>query len=98
MSRREEFATKIDVADWSCLRAHLHRDGLIIVGGSLDLADVAVKIANDDAGTIGGWIALGELGKPSVEQITAWDANKTHLFNILIVSPYVLIQQCDPSH
>jgi hypothetical protein len=93
MVSNEELATKIDVAEWSWLRAHLERGGLIVVDGSLDLAEVGVKVVGDDAARIGAWIKDGLLGKPSAAQIEAWDADQARCFDTLIVSPYVLIQE-----
>ncbi|MFH1026896.1 MAG: DUF2288 family protein, partial [Pseudomonadota bacterium] len=36
---KEDLALSIDEAEWSSLRAHLERGGLILVDDSLDLAD-----------------------------------------------------------
>ena len=57
---KEEMALTIDEADWSCLRAHLHRGGLILVDDSLDLADTAHKVAADDIAIIQMILAIGQ--------------------------------------
>ncbi|BCS55515.1 DUF2288 domain-containing protein [Geobacter sp. SVR] len=93
MTTKEEILQTIDEAEWSWLRAHLERGGLIAVDGSLELAEVALKIAGDDAGIIGRWIDGGLIGKPSAAQIEAWDTETTKRFDAVIVSPYVLIQE-----
>lgn len=90
---REELAHMIDDAEWDWLRTHLERGGLVLVDGSLDLADAALKIARDDASAVGEWIANGMIGKPTAEQIAAWDGDRTKTFSMLVVSPYVLIQE-----
>ena len=90
---REELALAIDEAAWGWLRAHLERGGLIVVARGLDIAEVGVKLAADDATAIGGLIAGGGLTKPSAEQIAAWDGDREKRFLCLIVSPYVLIQE-----
>ena len=90
---KEELATKIDLADWSMLSAHLERGGVILADPILELAEVGVSLANDDAKLVERWIAGGLLSKPSVEQIKSWDAEKGKKFLCLIVSPYVLVQE-----
>jgi hypothetical protein len=90
---REELALLADEVDWSCLRAHLARGGLIIVAPDLDLVTVAICVAGDDASSIGRWINDGKLAKPSESQILEWDAEPSRIFTMLIASPYVLIQE-----
>lgn len=90
---REELTLDILTADWHSLRAHLERGGVIVVDGSLDLVDVAVKVAEDYASIIGQWINNGFLCKPAAEQIAEWDCNKQKCFRMLIISPYILIQE-----
>lgn len=90
---REELVLEIVEADWANLRAHLERGGLILVDHSLDLDEVALKVTSDDATSIGQWINSGLLTKPSSDQIVHWDADGEKHFRMLIVSPYILIQE-----
>jgi hypothetical protein len=94
---KEELALTIDEADWSCLRAHLRRGGLILVDDALDLADTAYKVAADDAGTIRNLIENGMIGKPSDTKIRLWEEDLHKKFAMLIVSPYVLFQEKMPT-
>lgn len=89
---REELAVTVDVAEWRLLRGHLERGGLIVVDRELDLVEAGVRVANDDAATIGSWIEAGKLAKPSAEQIAEWDAADGKKFRMLIISPYILIR------
>ena len=90
---REELALLADEVEWSCLRAHLKRGGLIVVAAGLDLLNVAISVAADDSSSIGHWINEGKLAKPSEAQILEWDADSSKLLTMLIASPYVLIQE-----
>ncbi len=90
---REELTLAVDEAEWGWLRAHLEREGLIVVAHDLDIVDVGVKIASDDTAAVSDWIAAGKLARPSAEEIAAWDGNRGKRFLSLIVSPYVLIQE-----
>lgn len=92
---REELALTVDVAEWQMLRAHLERGGLIIVDRELELVEVGVAVAADDAAAIQRWITDGKLAKPSADQIATWNAAGRQ-FRMLIVSPYILIQEEPP--
>jgi len=94
---KEELATKIDVAEWGMLRAHLERGGIIVVDPLLELAEVAAGIATDDVKAVERWIAGGLLGKPTAEQLKTWDAEQAKKFLCLITSPYVLVQEQSPA-
>ncbi|MBU5611890.1 DUF2288 domain-containing protein [Geomonas azotofigens] len=90
---REELATKVDIADWLSLRAHLERGGVIVVDPLLELIEVGTALAADEVQKVQRWLSTGLLTKPSHEQVQTWDADKGKIFNCLIISPYVLIQE-----
>ena len=94
---KEELALTIDEAQWDCLRAHLHRGGLILVDDALDLADTAHRVAADEVETIQRLVEQGMIGKPSDEKIRLWEEDKQKKFAMLIVSPYVLFQEKMPT-
>lgn|ERR1039457_4314102 len=95
--KKEDLALTIDETEWSWLRAHLERDGLILVNDTLDLAEAAVRIAADDVAAIDQWVFDGKIGKPTEKQILHWNEDKQKKFAMLIVSPYVLIQERLPT-
>jgi len=90
---KEELALAVDLAEWESLRAHLQRDGLIVVAGELDLTEAGFHVAADNAAAIQGWVDAGKLAKPSIEQIATWNAATGKKFRMLIISPYILIQE-----
>ena len=94
--KKEDLALSIEEAEWSWLRPHLERGGLILVDDSLDLADTAMHVAADDMAVIQHLVEMGKLGKPNLHQLRAWDAELHKRFAMLIVSPYVLIQERMP--
>ena len=97
ITTKEDLALTIDETEWSWLRAHLERGGLILVDDSLDLAVAALMVAADDIDVIEQWVSAGKLGKPSETQILHWNEEKQKKFAMLIVSPYVLIQERLPT-
>jgi hypothetical protein len=90
---KEDLALTIDETEWSWLRPHLERGALILVNDSLDLAETALKVSQDDVATIEQWVNDGKIGKPTEMQILHWNEEKQKKFSMLIVSPYVLIQE-----
>ena len=95
MTTQEELALQIDVAQWEWLRAHNERGSLIIVARDLDPAAVGARLAADDTIAIQGWLDAKLLGKPTAEQIAAWNKTPTLEFSILIISPFILMQSRD---
>ena len=93
MPNQEELALSVDEVEWSCLRAHLQRGGLILIDDSLDLVETAAIMARNDTAVIEKLINTGKICKPSENQIHTWDCDTLKKFTMLIVSPYVLIQE-----
>jgi hypothetical protein len=88
---KEELAATIDVAEWQWIKPHGERGALITVAPELELAEAGYCIAADDAVQVGRWIEGGLIGKPTAEEMAAWDGEPTRRFAVLIVSPYVLM-------
>ena len=93
VTSKEELALTIDVAEWQWIRPHLERDALVVVAPGLELAEAGWRIATDDTAAVSAWIREGELGKPDAGRIERWNATPARLFSVLIVSPYILIQE-----
>jgi len=92
-SSSQKSANEIEDVEWHWLRPHHGRDALIIVAPDLDLADAAARISADDTVQVGSWVAAGRLAKPTRQQIAIWDDAPVRTFRMLIVQPYVLIQE-----
>lgn len=86
---------KHDLAEvcWRELRIHLQRDAIIFVSAGLDLVAVAVAVAEDDKGCVAQWISTGEVGKPDKDQLASWESDLDRPFRMLIVQPFILIQE-----
>lgn len=90
---RTELAATLDEAQWDWLMPHAKRDAVVMVSQELDLLDVGVAIASDNANSVQDWIGKQLIYKPSPEQQSLWNANQEKRFQALIVSPYVLVQE-----
>ncbi len=89
---RERLAAYLGDVFWSDLRAHAARDALIVVADDLDLLDVGVAVASDDAARVEAWIKGQKLRKPSAEDLARWPADPAAMFESLPVQPFVLIR------
>jgi hypothetical protein len=87
---RQSLIDLLDEAELDWLQPHLDRDVVVWVDGSLDLVDVGMAIAQDDANAVRRWIEEQFLIKPDADRIAQWEPAVR--FRALIVQPYVLIQ------
>jgi hypothetical protein len=90
---RKKLQEELDTVDWRALRPQLRRDSVILVGPELDLVAVAWSVAQDRSSEVAGWIAAGQLRKPAAEELAAWEREPGKPFRMLIVAPYLLIQE-----
>ncbi|MFB2880206.1 DUF2288 domain-containing protein [Floridanema aerugineum] len=90
---KAELTASLDEAEWQWLLPHVARDSLIIVTPGLNIVDVGVAIANNNVLLVENWINEQLISKPSLNQMTQWQANMSKRFNALIVQPFVLIQE-----
>jgi len=89
----QNFQKDLAEVSWRELRIHLQRDALILVAGTLDLTLAALAVAEDDTERVQGWIASGQLSKPAREQLESWENDIGKPFRMLIVKPFILIQE-----
>ena len=89
---RDELGSPLAEVEWHWLRLHLERDAVIVVAPDLDLEEAAAQIAADNSAAAAAWIAEGRLTKPTLEQLASWNAEPAKRFRMVIVRPYVLIQ------
>jgi hypothetical protein len=90
---KSRLAENLDVAEWDWLVPHVKRDALVVVNPDLDLLDVGVAIASDNVSSVQRWISEALICKPSPEQLSDWNQNRTKKFDAIIVDPFVLVQE-----
>jgi len=76
----------------SDLETHIKRGVVIVVDEHLNLLDVAMNIAEDNAEQVSTWMQTGQLAQPTSLQIDAWEKEANKRFVSVIVQPYVLVQ------
>jgi hypothetical protein len=84
-----------DVADisWKELQPHAKRDAIIVIKDELDLAEVAVAIAEDNTASVQNWIGTQSIAKPSSQELTEWNQTPEKQFAALIVQPFVVVKE-----
>ncbi|MFL5815313.1 MAG: DUF2288 domain-containing protein [Bdellovibrionia bacterium] len=83
----------LDQAEWNWIAPHAERQAVVVVSQDLNIIEVGIKIAEDDAKTVQDWIGRELLSKPSPTQVRTWEQNPGKRFSTLVVQPYVLIQE-----
>ena len=89
---KHQLTEELAPMDWETLIPHAKRDAIIVVDPALDLVEVGVAIAEDQANTVQNWISELLIHKPSREELSRWNENLTQEFLTLIVQPFVLIK------
>ncbi len=90
---KEGFERDLAQVSWRELRIHLRRDALVTAAGELDLVTIATAVAADDTSQVEAWIAAGQLTKPTAAALDAWEKALDKPFRMLIVQPYILVQE-----
>lgn len=76
---------------WSDLQRFFANGSALAVHSDLDLLDVAVAMAQDQAEQINRWIKAGLLGPVSDQQALEWHEENPSLW-ALVIKPWVLVQ------
>ncbi len=77
--------------DWETLIPHVKRDAVIVVDEALDLVEVGMAIAEDNAHLVQNWLSELLLHKPFQDELSSWNSQPKKQFKTLIVQPFVLI-------
>ena len=91
MKTREELTKEILVAHWIDMRFHLEKGHVFSVSSDLNLTDVGLALASDQADQVLDWINKGYLVR--LEKFDRF--KKEDLFSILIIQPFVLAQKVE---
>jgi hypothetical protein len=92
---RERIAATLGPVLGSDLVAHLDRDAVLWVDGSLDLTLCALAIARDNAHAVKTWLDSGHLKRPTPAERETWKAAPDRPWRAVVVQPFVLIQSLD---
>ena len=79
-------------ARWSALERFFAQGVLLAVATDLDLIEVGVTLARDDAATFEAWMRDGRVGPVSDAQARAWQADDQLLW-AMVIKPWVLVQE-----
>ncbi len=90
---KTQLSEEIAPMPWSDLIPHAKRDSIIFVNPCLNLLDVGIAVANDNATLVNQWIENGLISKPTSQQLNDWNDNLQQKFNTIIVQPFILISQ-----
>jgi len=77
---------------WSELERHFARGDVIKVATGVDLIDVALQVAGNNAAAIQEWLADGRIARAELSDAEDWHARQP-LFWAVVVAPWVLVQE-----
>lgn len=89
----ESFKRDLAGVTWRELKIHLQRDAIITISTEIDLIEAAVAVAEDDKNQVEAWVDAGQLAKPTEKQLEIWEQEEDKSFQMLIVQPFILIQE-----
>jgi len=93
LNLREKLTKELLVAPWKDIRPHFEAGRVYVVSEDLELIEVAVRMVDDDVTQIQSWIISGQITPPNEIQIRSFDQSPEKTFSLLIVQPYVLLQE-----
>lgn len=89
---RDKLAKELETVDWNALAVHHKNERVIEVNRSLSILEVGVSIAEDQADIVAKWIEDGLICRPDTQKVLSWQSSNKS-FQLLIVQPYVLVQE-----
>lgn len=76
---------------WRELQRYFAAGMVIVVSDTLDLVEVAVRIACDDKEAVAQWMAENRVGRPPDALAAAWYEADASLWTV-VVKPWILVQ------
>jgi len=87
----DELRAQILIAPYTDMEPHVRRGAFVLVSSKLDLAEVALKMEDNDQAHLSSLIESGLLTKSAPEHLDVWRKEK-RFFKFLIVQPFVIAQ------
>lgn len=89
----QKLLSEIDTTNWEMIHPHFLRDAVYILKSPNDLVQMGVLVAENKAHLIQGFLAAGELYKPSESEVELFKNDLNIQFKVLIIQPFVFIQR-----
>ena len=93
-SLAEKLKGEVDIETWDGLSRFFAKGLLVLVQGNLDLVEVGIAMAKDEASKIAKWLEEGEIATPSEAEALSWSNRESSpTFDVLIISPFVVARK-----
>ena len=90
---KERLQAELDLVSWLDVARHYAFGRLFCVSEQTDIIEVAVAMAEDRSSELKPWLEQGRLRIVNDKDAQAWTRDQERSFNMLIVRPFVLIQE-----
>lgn len=90
---KEDIERQVDVCSWKLLTPHIEKANLFVIADDADFADIAFAIASDDTQRVQGLLKKNVIFRLSPEVLYTWNQIPDKKFRMIVLSPYLLIQE-----
>jgi hypothetical protein len=77
---------------WKELERHFAQGSVVTVSGTMDLVDVAARMAENQAETLKTWLEDGRVHRTTSDEALRWLESDRELWCV-VVAPWVLVQE-----
>lgn len=95
---RKKLASERAPTTWRDVETTGQSSAVVVVDPRLDLVVAAVALAENDIASVKQWMGSGLLKNAGPAELAAWRAAPNTVFDMLIVQPFVLLQQHATAH
>jgi hypothetical protein len=90
---KKTITEKISRTNWEPLAQHMESDSLYLLDEDCELAEVSEALAEDNQSRIKQLINDGLFYPPTQEEVDSFASNLDIEFNVIKITPYIIIQK-----
>lgn len=91
----QKLSSEVDTTNWEMIHPHFLRDVVYLLKSPNDLIQMGILVAENKAHLIQGFLAAGELYKPTESEVEQFKNDLKINFKVLIIQPFVFIQRAE---
>jgi hypothetical protein len=92
-TKRQEIASQIDTCTWELLEPHVDKAQIFLIGQELEFLEVALAIYENNVEFVDELITSEQIIRPTPEKIIMWQEIPEKQFRMIVLRPFLLIQE-----